>query len=184
MRYISMTTLSTIVLVVAPKASQTSMILSLEVMCDQPRSPRGAWGRPDLQGAADRPRTYHAHVAKRAAEKLSTRVKRDLELKPAIERIFADNFEVYGARKTNGDLSIAAAWCIIRITDRNMSAFATPSAWPRPVSRLPSAASTTPMTTLSRDDQWPLQSRGHSSAGAVAKLRGRRVRDVDMGRLV
>jgi hypothetical protein len=55
-------------------------------------------------------------------------VKRDLELKPAIERIFADNFEVYGARKTNGGLSIAAAWCIIRITDRNMSAFAKPSA--------------------------------------------------------
>lgn len=46
------------------------------------------------------PSTYHDHVAKRAdPAKLSARVKRDLELKPQIERIFAENFEVYGARK-------------------------------------------------------------------------------------
>src|SRR5690606_28294247 len=31
--------------------------------------------------------------------KLSARAKRDLELKPEIERVFAENFEVYGARK-------------------------------------------------------------------------------------
>ncbi len=46
------------------------------------------------------PSTYHDHVAKRAdPEKLSARTKRDLELKPEIERVFAENFEVYGARK-------------------------------------------------------------------------------------
>jgi putative transposase len=46
------------------------------------------------------PSTYHDHVAKRAdPEKLSGRAKRDLELKPEIERVFAENFEVYGARK-------------------------------------------------------------------------------------
>ncbi|WP_252929783.1 IS3 family transposase, partial [Aliihoeflea sp. 40Bstr573] len=46
------------------------------------------------------PSTYHDHVAKRAdPEKLSARAKRDLELKPEIKRVFADNFEVYGARK-------------------------------------------------------------------------------------
>src|SRR5690606_9619253 len=46
------------------------------------------------------PSTYHDHVAKRAdPAKLSARAKRDLELKPEIERVFAENFEVYGARK-------------------------------------------------------------------------------------
>jgi putative transposase len=46
------------------------------------------------------PSTYHAHVAKRAdPEKLSTRAKRDMALKPEIARVFAENFEVYGVRK-------------------------------------------------------------------------------------
>jgi putative transposase len=46
------------------------------------------------------PSTYHDHVAKRAdPEKLSARAKRDLALKPEIERVFAENFEVYGVRK-------------------------------------------------------------------------------------
>ena len=46
------------------------------------------------------PSTYYDHVAKRAdPATLSARAKRDLELKPAIERVFAENFEVYGARK-------------------------------------------------------------------------------------
>ena len=46
------------------------------------------------------PSTYRDHVAKRAdPEKLSARAKRDLTLKPEIERVFAENFEVYGARK-------------------------------------------------------------------------------------
>lgn len=46
------------------------------------------------------PYTYHAHVAKRADPmKLSGRARRDLALKVAIRRVFADNFEVYGVRK-------------------------------------------------------------------------------------
>ncbi|GAB5374228.1 MAG: hypothetical protein AcusKO_06900 [Acuticoccus sp.] len=46
------------------------------------------------------PSTYHAHVARRLdPSKLSARAKRDQELKPEIERVFAQNFEVYGARK-------------------------------------------------------------------------------------
>ncbi len=46
------------------------------------------------------PSTYHDHVAKRAdPEKLSARAKRDEILKPQIARVFAENFEVYGARK-------------------------------------------------------------------------------------
>ena len=47
------------------------------------------------------PSTYHDHVAKRAdPEKLSARAKRDEVLKPEIARVFAGNFEVYGARKS------------------------------------------------------------------------------------
>lgn len=46
------------------------------------------------------PSTYHDHFAKRAdPEKLSARAKRDVVLRPEIERVFAENFEVYGARK-------------------------------------------------------------------------------------
>ena len=46
------------------------------------------------------PSTYHAHVAKRVdPEKLSVRAKRDIALQPEIARVFAENFEVYGARK-------------------------------------------------------------------------------------
>ena len=46
------------------------------------------------------PSTYHDHVAKRAdPSRLSDRAKRDLGLKTEIERVFAENFEVYGARK-------------------------------------------------------------------------------------
>jgi transposase InsO family protein len=46
------------------------------------------------------PSPYHDHVAKRVdPEKLSAPAKRDLTLKPEIERVFAENFEVYRARK-------------------------------------------------------------------------------------
>ena len=46
------------------------------------------------------PSTYHEHVARRIDPgKRSARAKRDLELKPQIERVFGENFEVYGARK-------------------------------------------------------------------------------------
>jgi hypothetical protein len=46
------------------------------------------------------PSTYHAHVAKRADPSLlSARARHDLVLKGEIRRVFAENFEVYGARK-------------------------------------------------------------------------------------
>jgi transposase InsO family protein len=42
----------------------------------------------------------HSHLAKRTdPAKLSTRAYRDIGLKPEIARVFAENFEVYGARK-------------------------------------------------------------------------------------
>jgi putative transposase len=46
------------------------------------------------------PSTYHDRMAKRAdPEKLSLRAKRDMALKPEINRVFEDNFAVYGVRK-------------------------------------------------------------------------------------
>jgi beta-phosphoglucomutase-like phosphatase (HAD superfamily) len=46
------------------------------------------------------PSTYHAHAAKRADPgKCFDRAKRDATLKPEIARVFAENYEVYGARK-------------------------------------------------------------------------------------
>jgi putative transposase len=46
------------------------------------------------------PSTYHDHLAKRAdPAKLSARATRDQVLRPEIARVFAENFEVYGARK-------------------------------------------------------------------------------------
>ena len=46
------------------------------------------------------PSTYHAHVAQRAdPSRLSARARRDLALKEEIDRVFGENFAVYGARK-------------------------------------------------------------------------------------
>ena len=64
------------------------------------RSSWGAWGRADLQGLADRPSTYHAHVAKRRdPAKLSERARQDAALKIEVRRVFDQNFSVYGVRK-------------------------------------------------------------------------------------
>jgi putative transposase len=63
------------------------------------------------------PSSYHDHIAKRVdPERLSARAKRDLMLKPEIERIFTENFEVYGARKVWRQLnreSIPVAHCTV-----------------------------------------------------------------------
>ncbi len=46
------------------------------------------------------PSTNHAHVARRLDQsKCSARALRDEVLRPEIERVFAENFEVYGACK-------------------------------------------------------------------------------------
>jgi putative transposase len=46
------------------------------------------------------PSTYHDHAAKRANPALlSARAQRDMALRLEIERVFTDNFAVYGARK-------------------------------------------------------------------------------------
>jgi len=46
------------------------------------------------------PSSYHAHVAQRIdAGKRSARARRDAELKVEVQRVFAENFGVFGARK-------------------------------------------------------------------------------------
>jgi transposase InsO family protein len=46
------------------------------------------------------PSTYYDQLAKRAdPSRLSARAIRDAELRPEIERVFDDNFRVYGVRK-------------------------------------------------------------------------------------
>ena len=46
------------------------------------------------------PSTYHVHAARRRRpETAPARIKRDLALKPEVKRVFAQNFQVYGARK-------------------------------------------------------------------------------------
>jgi len=63
------------------------------------------------------PTFVDSSVAKRAdPSKLSDRAKRDLGLKTEIERVFAENFEVYGARKVWRQLNregIAVARCTV-----------------------------------------------------------------------
>ena len=63
------------------------------------------------------PSSYHDHIAKRVdPERMSARAKRDLMLKPEIERVFTENFEVYGARKVWRQLnreSIPVARCTV-----------------------------------------------------------------------
>lgn len=63
------------------------------------------------------PSTYHDHVAQRADPgKLSSRASRDIALKAEIERVFAENFEVYGARKVWRQMlrdGIAVARCTV-----------------------------------------------------------------------
>ena len=46
------------------------------------------------------PSTYHCHTAKRRdPSKLSARAKRDAAAKPEVQRVFDENFQVYGVRK-------------------------------------------------------------------------------------
>ena len=57
-------------------------------------------GRTKLVSPGDVGLGWLLALAKRAdPAKLSARAKRDLRLKPEIERVFVENFEVYGVRK-------------------------------------------------------------------------------------
>jgi putative transposase len=62
---------------------------------------RGAHGvEPICRVLPIAPSTYHAHVARRAdPARLSARAKRDAALRPEVQRVFDENFGVYGVRK-------------------------------------------------------------------------------------
>jgi len=62
---------------------------------------RGAYGvEPICRVLPIAPSTYHAHVARRAdPARLSARAKRDAALRPEVQRVFDENFGVYGVRK-------------------------------------------------------------------------------------
>ena len=62
---------------------------------------RGAHGvEPICRVLPIAPSTYHAHVARRAdPARFSKRARRDDALKPNIQRVFEENFRVYGVRK-------------------------------------------------------------------------------------
>jgi len=62
---------------------------------------RGAYGvEPICRVLPIAPSTYHAHATRRAdPARLSTRARRDDALKPEVQRVFEENFGVYGVRK-------------------------------------------------------------------------------------
>ncbi len=70
------------------------------------------------------PSTYHERAAKRLdPSKLSAMAKKDLALKPEINRVFTDNFEVYGVRKVWRQLQregLDVARCTVERLMRNM----------------------------------------------------------------
>ena len=63
------------------------------------------------------PSTYYAHAARQAdPSRRSQRAKRDAMLKPQIDRVWRDNFEVYGVRKVWRQLNregLAVARCTV-----------------------------------------------------------------------
>ncbi len=70
------------------------------------------------------PSTYREHVARRRdPTRQSARARRDLELKPEIARVFAENFAVYGVRKVWRQMQregVAAARCTVERLMREM----------------------------------------------------------------
>jgi putative transposase len=86
---------------------------------------RGAHGvEPICKVLPIAPSTYRAHVAKRAdPAKLSLRARQDLALQSEIARVFAANYEVYGARKVWLQLNregLAVARCTVARLMRGM----------------------------------------------------------------
>ena len=70
------------------------------------------------------PSTYHAHVAQRAdPTKASVRAQRDADLRPQIQRVFDENYAVYGVRKIWRQLEredISVARCTVARLMRQM----------------------------------------------------------------
>ncbi|WP_425312661.1 IS3 family transposase [Martelella limonii] len=90
----------------------------VEVMVAFIDDQRGSHGvEPICKTLPIAPSTYYAHLAKRADPTLlSDRARRDAGLKPQIQRVFEENWEVYGARKIWRQLGregLAVARCTV-----------------------------------------------------------------------
>jgi putative transposase len=86
---------------------------------------RGTYGvEPICKVLPIAPSTYHEHaLRKKEPERLPSRAKRDLSLKPEIRRVFQENFAVYGVRKVWRQLkreSFDVARCTIERLMRDM----------------------------------------------------------------
>ena len=86
---------------------------------------RGAYGvEPICRVLPIAPSTYHAHAAGRAdPARLSTRARRDDALKPEVQRVFEENFRVYGVRKIWRQLQrkgVSVARCTVARLMRDM----------------------------------------------------------------
>jgi putative transposase len=86
---------------------------------------RGAYGvEPICRVLPISPSSYHEHVGRRAdPSRRPARTQRDDALAPEISRVFAENFEVYGARKIWRQLNregLGVARCSVERLMRNM----------------------------------------------------------------
>ena len=107
------------------------------------------------------------------AAALNSRPRKTLDWKTPAEAL--DRFASIGRQRS---------CCDDHLNPPNTSQSNTPSAWPRPASSLPSAASATATTMPRRNHQRSLQGRGHPPTRTMASMRGRRVRHARMGGLV
>ncbi|MCT4334427.1 IS3 family transposase [Paracoccus sp. YLB-12] len=97
----------------------------VEVMVDFIEAHRDAHGvEPICRVLPIAPSTYYDHLAKRAnPARLSDRARRDAALRPEIERVWEENYKVYGVRKVWRQLfreGFVAARCTVARLMRDM----------------------------------------------------------------
>jgi hypothetical protein len=92
------------------------------------------------------PSTYHAHIAQRVdASKRSARAQRDAELKIEVQRVFAENFGVYGVRKVWRQLrreGFTVARCTVERLMESLGLQRDP--WQARADRMPAGTRTSP----------------------------------------
>ena len=90
------------------------------------------------------PSSYYEHKAReRDPDRLPNRIKRDMRLELDIQRVWKDNFRVYGARKVWRQLlreGIGVARCtvewLMKTTVACICRFVTRNAWQKPILKL------------------------------------------------
>ena len=69
---------------------------------------------PSCKVLPNAPSTFYDHVARRRdPARLSARAKRDMALKVEVQRVFEENFRVYGVRKCGGNCSGKASISLV-----------------------------------------------------------------------